>query len=146
MGCSPLPGKVGSMIEHGPFSIAPDGALSLRDSGRAPLMRFRWKGHACEARLEADGLRFRALAGRIPSTAEPGADRTRTFAAVAALPAALPRGWRLRLTADHRLRVEADGPVASSAPALLGALVRFALALDPYLDAVEAVGAGTAKT
>lgn len=146
MGCSPLPGKLGPMIEHGPFSIAPDGALSLRDAARPPEMRFRWKGHACEARLEAGGLRMRALAGRIPSTAEQGADRARTFAAVAALPAALPRGWRLRLTADHRLRVEADGPAEHSAPALLGALVRFALALDPYLDAVEAAGAGTLKT
>lgn len=133
------------MIEHGPFSIAPDGALSLRDAARPPEMRFRWKGRVCEAKLDADRLRLRAIAGRIPSTAEAGADRAGTFAALAALPAALPGGWRMRLTADHRLRVEAEGPAERSAPALVGALVRFALALDPYLDAVEAAGAGKLK-
>ena len=141
-----MPGKLGAMIKHGPFRIAPDGALALRDGDRPPEIRFDWKGRTCDARLDADRLRMGAVAGRVPSTAEPGASRAQTFAALAALPAALPGGWRLRLTADHRLRVEAEAPAELSASGLVSAMVRFALALDPYLDTVEAAGAGRLKT
>ncbi|MBR0678737.1 hypothetical protein GXW77_21425, partial [Roseomonas alkaliterrae] len=87
----------------------------------------------------------------IPSTADPAADRPRAFAALARLPPRLPRGWSLRLMPDHRIRLEAETPLESppNATALVAAMVRFALALDPYLDALEAEGAevpsGSAK-
>ena len=47
------------------------------------------------------------------------------------------------LTLGERIRIEAEAPMdcPANATALIAALVRFALALDPYLDALEAGGA-----
>ena len=125
----------------GPFAVAPDGTLSPRAPGLSPALRFAWRGRVCEALVEERGLRLRAIAGRIPSTAERGADRHGTMRLVAAMPAGMPEGWYLRLTADHRLAVETEAPLRGTAVALLGEMVRFALALDPHLDRLEAVGA-----
>ena len=92
-------------------------------------------------------MRLAADAARIPSTAEPGSDRRRAFAALARLPSTLPEGWQARLTPDHRIRLEACAPLASpaNATALVSAMVRFALALDPYLDSLETDGARAAS-
>jgi hypothetical protein len=96
--------------------------------------------------MEQKRLRLSAVAGRIPSTAEPDADRARTFEALADVPVELPPGWRLRLTADHRLCLESEAAAEASAAGLVAALVRFALALDPYLDRLEAAGVGRLNT
>ncbi|MBR0683197.1 hypothetical protein GXW74_22100 [Roseomonas eburnea] len=139
-------------IALGPFAVTPDGALAPLAADPAPALRFAWRGRACRAEVAADGLRLAADAARIPSTAEPGADRRRAFAAVARLPAHLPSGWRARLLPDHRLRLEASAPLAApaNATALVASLVRFVLALDPYLDSLEAAGVawppGTSRT
>jgi hypothetical protein len=53
----------------------------------------------------------------------------------------MPEGWLLRLTADHRVAVETQAPSRSTAVGMLGEMVRFAMALDPYLDRLEGVGA-----
>jgi hypothetical protein len=55
-------------------------------------------------------------------------------------------GWSMGLTPDHRIRFEADLALVppTNAPELVAALVRFVLALDPYLDRLEAAGAGWA--
>lgn len=138
-------------IELGGFAVAPDGAIMPRQDPEPPALRFAWRGRPCRARVDAGGIRLSADAARIPSTADPGADRPRAFAALAALTGRLPPGWHLRLTADHRIRLEAEAPLGrpSNATALVAALVRFALALDPYLDALESGGAsapsGSAK-
>ena len=129
------------MIILGPFAVAPDGTLSPRAPGLSPAIRFAWRGRACEALMQEGGLRLRAIAGRIPSTAEPGADRHFTARAVAEMPAEMPEGWRLRLTADHRVAVETQAELQTTAVSLVGEMVRFALALDPYLDRLEGVGA-----
>lgn len=129
------------MMTLGPFAVAPDGTLSPRASGLSPAIRFAWRGRICEALMQEGGLRLRAIAGRIPSTAEPGTDRHFTARAVAEIPAEMPEGWRLRLTADHRVAVEAQVPTRSTAVGVLGEMVRFAMALDPYLDRLEGVGA-----
>ncbi len=129
------------MITLGPFAVSPDGTLSPRAPGLSPAIRFAWRGRSCEALMHEGSLRLRAIAGRIPSTAEPGADRHFTARAVADMPAEMPEGWRLRLTADHRVAVEVQAPPRSTAVGVLGELVRFALALDPYLDRLEGVGA-----
>lgn len=131
-------------IALGPFAVMPDGAIAPRVADPAPALRFAWRGRACRAEFAAEELRLAADAARIPSTAEPGADRRRAFAAVAGLPGRLPEGWRARLLPDHRLRVEASAPLASpaNATALVASLVRFVLALDPYLDTLEAEGVG----
>lgn len=134
------------MLTLGPFAVAPDGTLSPRPASRPPALRFAWRGRPCEARLENGRLRLSALAGRVPSTAEPGADRAWTFGEVSRLPQELPDDLALRLTPDHRLTLEAEAPARGSAPALVGEMVRFALALDPYLDRLDSVGAGKVNT
>ncbi len=79
------------------------------------------------------------------------ADRPGALAALASLPPAMPQGWRLRLLPDHRISLEAEEALDSppTAVALVTRLVRFALALDPYLDRLEEAGTelpGSAKT
>jgi hypothetical protein len=129
-------------IALGPFAVLPDGALAPRAPHPPPSLRFAWRGRACLAELRADGVRIAADAARIPSTADPGADRRRAFATVATLPGCLPQGWRARLLPDHRIRLEATDPLPAPATpvALVAAMVRFALALDPCLDRLEADG------
>jgi hypothetical protein len=128
----------------GPFAVTPEGALLPRpEAVRRPSLRFAWRGRPCEAAIEADAVTLTAIAGRIPSTAEPGADRRGALSAVALLPSSLPEGWRLRLTPDHRLRLETEASLAAppTAVRLVAEMVRFVLALDPCLDRLEAVGA-----
>ncbi|WP_424812677.1 hypothetical protein [Roseococcus sp. YIM B11640] len=137
------------MITFGPFAVGRDGSLTPR-GGLRPTLRFRWRGRSCEATLTGESLQLRAVAGRIPSTAEPNADRARTLRDVADLPAELPAGWRLRLTPDHRLTLETGAGPSATIVAMMTEMVGFALALDPYLERLEAVGAsggiGTEKT
>lgn len=135
------------MLMLGPFAVDDGGRITARAGAAPPAMRFAWRGHPCEARLEPGGLRLSALAGRIPSTAEPGADRPWTLRALREVPRELPADLRLRVTADHRLRLEREeARPGETASALLAQMVRFALALDPYLERLDSVGAGTAKT
>jgi hypothetical protein len=124
---------------HGPFLVEPDGALVAR---RVPALRFAWRGRPCEARLSDGRVSLTAGAGVVPYTAERAADRPGAFAAIGDMPADLPAGWRLRVLPDHRLRLEAEAdlPAPTTAIALVGALVGFALALDPYLDRLESAG------
>ena len=131
-------------ITLGPFAVAPDGVLQPREAGLRPELRFAWRGRPCEAVLEGEAVRLAAVAARIPSTAEPGADRPAAFAALAGLPRSLPPGWRLGLLPDHRIRLEAEAPLGAppTATALVAAMVRFALALDPYLDSLESTCGG----
>lgn len=129
------------MITLGPFAVGRDGTLSPRSPGIRPSLRFAWRGRVCEALLTNGDLRLRAVAGRIPSSADPDSDRAGTWRALAALPPELPEGWQLQLTADHRLALEMQMPAGETAVALLGDMVRFALAMDPYLDRLEAAGA-----
>ncbi len=141
---------MGSMepFSHGPFTVAPDGTLQ---ADRPPALRFAWRDRTVEARLEGGRVRLSAPAGALPFTAERPAERAGAIAAVRRLPGELPGGWRLLVAPDHRLRLEAAMAIrgAPTAVALVGAMVGFALALDPYLDRLESAGvgavAGTAK-
>lgn len=129
----------------GAFSIDRRGGLRPRAPDRRPRLRFAWRGRRCEAELTEGGVRLGALAGRIPSTADPLADRPAAFATLADLPGRLPPTWRLRLLPDHRIRIEAEDVLADGSPtaiSIIVAMVRFALALDPYLDALDSGGAG----
>ena len=137
---------------HGPFLVQPDGGMLPQGS---PALRFAWRGRPCEARITDGRLNLSATAGAVPYTAERAADRPAVFALIGALPAELPPGWQLRLLPDHRLRLEAAAamPAPVTAITLVATMVRFALALDAYLDRLELAGvaaasgiAGTAKT
>ncbi len=134
------------MLTLGALAVDRDGRISPLPGSAPPSLRFTWRGRPCEAWLEPGRLRLSALAGRIPSTAEPGADRPWTVREVQTVPRALDGGLALRVTPDHRLRLEAEAPSGGTATALLSEMVRFALALDPYLDRLESAGAGTVKT
>jgi hypothetical protein len=125
---------------HGPFLVEPDGSLHPH---APPFLRFTWRGRGCEARLAGGRMRLSAQAGAIPYTAESPGQRAGMLAAVGALPKALPPGWRLSLLPDHRLRLEAEEalPAPTTATELVGRLVGFALALDPYLDRLDSAGA-----
>ncbi len=97
--------------------------------------------------MEGAALQIAAMAGRVPFTAEAPERRAPAFQALTHLPGALPRGWRLRLLPDHRVRLEAAAVLEEPSTAgLVAALVRFALALDPYLDRLAEAGLGTAST
>jgi hypothetical protein len=128
----------------GPFAVTPDGALQPREAAQPPAMRFSWRGRSCEAAVATDGVHLAAIAGRIPSTAEVGADRASAFETLANLPRTLPPGWRVQLLPDHRIRLEAatDTAQAPTATSVIAAMVRFALALDPYLDRLDSASAG----
>lgn len=132
----------------GPFAVAPDGALRPREPRSPPALSFCWRGRRCEAAVAPDGVYLAAFAGRIPSTAESSADRAMAFETVTTLPGSLPPGWRLSLLPDHRIRLEAaaDTTAAPTATSVVAAMVRFALALDPYLDRLEAASAGPSGT
>ena len=128
----------------GPFAVDDDGRISPRAGSAAPRIRFAWRGRACEAQLEGGRLRLSAQAGRIPSTAEPGADRGWTVREIGGM--ARGEEVALRVLPDHRLRLEKEAPPGATASALIAEMVRFALALDPYLERLDSAGAGTAKT
>ena len=101
-----------------------------------------------------------AAAGAVPYTAERRVDRPAVFAAINALAADLPAGWRLHVLPNHRLRVETLAGLSApiTAVGLVTTLVGFVLALDAYLDRLELAGvaagevaagsamAGTVKT
>lgn len=134
-------------IRLGRLAVTQNGAILPGSPHESPALRFAWRGRACEAELAPEGLRIAADAARIPSTAETGADRGRAFAALAGMPRRMPSGWRARLTPDHRIRVESTArlPPPANATALVAALVRFVLELDPLLDSLEAAGAAAPR-
>jgi hypothetical protein len=140
-----------AQLAHGPFLVSEDGFLTPL---RQPALRFAWRGRGCEATFDECSVTLAAQAGAVPFTVEMPSARPGALAAIGTLPQDLPKGWRLRLLADHRIRLETDIPLTgdATATALLRAMVGFALALDPYLDRLESagvgagVGAGTVKT
>ena len=131
----------------GPFAIAPDGALNPRPSAAPAAIRFAWRGWRCDTTLTEGHLLLGVFAGRVPATAERGADRAGAIAALRGL-RGLPAGVRLCVAPDHSIRFEAARRLAGppTAVALVAAIVGFGLALDPYLDALAACASGNAKT
>jgi hypothetical protein len=84
------------------------------------------------------------LIGRTPSTARGTSSREPAFALLRALPATLPPGLSLRLTAEHTIRVQAVEAMGwpTTVAALIEPLVRFLLNVSPYLDVADAYGFG----
>ncbi|WP_270933744.1 hypothetical protein [Falsiroseomonas oryzae] len=145
-----LPRTPDGAVPHGPFLITAEGELHPQ---RVPALRFAWRGRNCEARLADGTVRLSAGGGAVPYTAERQQDRAAALAEVGRLRADLASGWRLRVMPDLRLWLEADAPCPDpvTATGLVAAMVGFVLALDPYLDRLEAAGVpaspvGMAKT
>ncbi|MCC6718725.1 MAG: hypothetical protein IT555_12645 [Acetobacteraceae bacterium] len=138
-------------FQLGPFQVGADGGLALASPDSQPCMRLTWRGCPVQATLHAGGsgtgwgtLSLCAMVGRVPSTAgAPAALRRDTvFAALRALPATLPPGWRAGLLADHRVALQSSAAIAmpTSAERLLTDVTLFLLALGPYLDLLGEVG------
>ncbi len=134
----------------GPFTVDTNGGLTPSTADRFPSFRVAWRGHVVQARLTAAGpeggtLALQAMLGRVPSTGRaeaPGTlPRQAVFAAVRALPAMLPDGWRIGLRPDHCVVTEAEFNL--SLPTNVGNLVTeltmFLLRLDPYFDLLAEV-------
>jgi hypothetical protein len=99
--------------------------------------------------LKGDSLALQAMLGRVPSTGGVAGevppridDRERLFILLRGLQKVLPPLWRLRLLADHRVRVEAEEPLEwpTTATGLMTSVTQFVLALAPYLDLLDETG------
>lgn len=135
------PGDMALLRLNG-IAVMQDGALAPDPPAR-PALRFAWRGRGCTAELAPEGLLLSTWAARVPSSALAADRRSAVLAALPGIARSLPEGWRLRLSADHRILVQAASAAAypTSMAALLSDLVRFALALDPLCDALDAAGA-----
>ena len=129
----------------GPFVVNADGRLSPSTPDHFPSFRVTWRGHVVQARLTAASpgggvLDLRTVLGRVRSTGRPDAPqslpRRDMFAAVRALPATLPPGWKLDLLPDHRLlaRSESDLALPTGAEDLVSEIALFVFRLTPYLE------------
>jgi hypothetical protein len=140
-------------FDLGPFTVDPSGRISPRKDNAADGFVFRWRGCTVHARLEERApahscLSLEAALGRVPSTANSldTDQRPRSFAAIRVVPRNLPPHWRLRVLADHRLRLEAEREIGLpiTIHALVTDLTCFLLDLGPLLDLLEEAGVPTA--
>ena len=142
-------------IRLGPFTIDAEGLLAPSRPDSFPAFRVSWQGRTIQARLASppatatgEGkLDMQARLGRVPSTAD--ADpaqslprRDHIFTDLHGLAALLPAGWHLRLAPD--LSITLDQPhrltLPTSAVQLVTEVTLFLLALEPYLELLDAAG------
>lgn len=135
-------------VTLGPFVVAGDGRLTLRDPQRPPSFSFRWRERPLHARLHAAGedqvaITVQATLGRVPSTADgTPASRAQSFQTLRTAGAAMAPDWQLGLTPDHRVAMmttrRMDGPI--TAVGMLGEITGVLLSLGPYLELLEEHG------
>ena len=123
----------------GPFIVEESGRLSFRSPEHMAGFSFAWRNRRFSALLKEGTVSLTGALGKVPSSAAGPARREAALALLRALPRALPKGWALRLTADHRIQIRATEPMAWPAHAtdLMLPLVRFLLRLAPYLDLMD---------
>jgi hypothetical protein len=123
----------------GPFIVEESGRLSFRAPDQTAAFSFAWRNRRFSARLLEGTVALTGALGKVPSSAAGPARREAALALLRALPRALPQGWALRLTADHRIQIKATEPMAwpANATDLMLPLVRFLLRLAPYLDLMD---------
>jgi hypothetical protein len=133
----------------GPFRVDENGRLHPNEPGSNPTFGFSWRDRPVHAVLKGDSLALQAMLGRVPSTGGVAGevppridDRERLFILLRGLQKVLPPLWRLRLLADHRVRVEAEEPLEwpTTATGLMTSVTQFVLALAPYLDLLDETG------
>jgi hypothetical protein len=133
----------------GPFSVNPEGGLTLMRADISPGFTIRWRGRSVYARLLQRDIRdghlfLQSSLGRIPSTAsDPGA-RTACLAMLRSLLSELPNDWNVRLLPDHQPQLEVNTTVTLpiTVTNLVSELTMFLLQLSPYLDLMDQVGVG----
>ncbi len=129
------------MTRIGPFLVAPDGRLQPHEPALRPVVRYGWRGHPCAAELTDQELRLVSVVGRVPSTADRGRDRGAVVRALVGLRGRMPAGVELRVLPDHRVVLRRQARRPDGAIQLVAEMTRFALAMDPALDELAAVGA-----
>ena len=98
----------------GPFSVDPEGRLSLAARMFHPGSASGGEGRVVHARLDAErrpatGICIiRSSLGRIPSTASDPATRVACFTMLQNLLSALPDDWSARLLPDHQPQLEVE--------------------------------------
>ena len=139
----------------GPFSIDDAGRIAPRAGADMPQFLFYWRDRRVSAQLldqvGSGQLILSACLGRVPSSADTGGAmgvatgaaerRTASFGNLRDFLDVLPGEWRVRLTPDHRVRLDTEMALAwpASAVELMAELTRFLLALAPYLDLLDEV-------
>jgi len=133
----------------GPFSVDPEGRLSLARPDVSPGFSIRWRGRVVHAHLVQNDARdvhlfIQSSLGRIPSTASDPATRVACFTMLQNLLSALPEDWSVRLLPDHQPQLEVETvitlPIAITN--LVTELTTFLLRLSPYLDLMDQAGLG----
>jgi hypothetical protein len=135
------------MFPLGPFLVEASGRLLFRNPEVTSGFSFAWRGRRFAAVLGEGRMGLSGVLGCVPSSAAGVERRAASFAAVRALPRCLPPGWRLLLLPDHRVQVQAEETMdwPANAAAVLQPVVRFLLALAPYLDLLEESGLAVAR-
>ena len=138
----------------GPFKVDRCGLLSPARADQMPGFAVRWRNRLIQAHISGDAealgvLHMTTRAGRVPSTAALAPSTTGRDAAldlVRDLPNAFPANWRVRLTPDHSILMEARLAVALpvSAVGLVVQMSSYLLHLAPYLDVLDEGGMGLA--
>ncbi len=123
----------------GPFIVDESGKLGFRSTETGAKFSFIWRGRRFSAALRDGSIELAGVLGLVPSSAAGGARRGAALAALRTLPRALPPGWALRLTPDHRIQIDAVEKMEWPAHAtdLMLPLVRFLLRLAPTLDLLD---------
>jgi hypothetical protein len=131
----------------GPFVVEETGKLTFRAPGDTASFSFIWRGRRFSAALVNGSVALTGVLGLVPSSASGPGRREAALAALRALPRALPTGWALRLTPDHRIQIKALEGMEWPAHAtdLMLPLVRFLLRLSPYLDLMDEAELGPAN-
>jgi hypothetical protein len=133
---------IASLLPLGPFIVENSGKLSFKPPGSQACFNFSWRGRRISAELKGGEISLNTVIGRVPSSGAGAAARARVLAASRSLARAMPAGFALTLTADHRIAIASrqglDWPATSGA--LMAPLVAFALRLSPYLDLFEEAG------
>jgi hypothetical protein len=131
----------------GPFIVEESGKLTFRSPERGAGFSFIWRGRRFSASLAQGSISVTGVLGLVPSSAAGPGKRENALASLRVLPRALPSGWALRLTPDHRIHIKAAEPMEWPAHAtdLMSPLVQFLLRLAPYLDLMDEAQLGPAN-
>ncbi len=131
----------------GPFIVESSGKLTFRSPERGAGFSFIWRGRRFSAALRESSISLTGILGLVPSSAAGARRREAALENLRALPRALPPGWALRLTPDHRVQIKAieDMEWPAHATELILPLVRFLLRLAPYLDLMDESELGPAN-
>jgi hypothetical protein len=133
---------IASPLPLGPFLVEDGGRLVFRFPGAQPGFTFQWRQRRFAVRLRDMEMHMIVPIGRVPSTSAGLGRRDTALALFAQLVRALPQGWSVRLTADHRIQLETRESMAwpSTVAALISPIIALLLRAAPLLDLMDEHG------